>query len=525
MDKVVPYLISLDEPLPARSKATLLNEISMALVESISVYGKKINKFGKINKIAACFWPIRLIPLNDTRACVCSYLLNTQEKLDVGSFATVPPPPENIVKGADPVTFLDSLQSYNLNYLKKSKNYKRSTIIQEALFSVSEIEYFRNFLYNNYNLSTFTESYFELSGDAIAKSVDQIKIIQEVYDFVGLKDVNMLDEYGASIIKLCDRWISEGTREAEKIRGTTVDTKDEDNQLDLLNRELQAEKERKIEKSQEELIRSGKYKVPDKTGELSTSLSRVRNAIERLKNAISQKDLFLLDEGVRDLDLQYTDLGKAIDRYKNEIYQLKKNMDRELYESEKARQAKIREIERKISEVEKQIEDKHGQLSKDLSSAENIIVQIRQEKQSCLDTIEAIKDVELTNVQTFLKNYTIEMKTKNVVVGIPIFIFYFADPNTNKTTERAPVMPLLIDKGKVVKSKITEGFRKKLRDLMNKFTPVITLVETEGEKANLMDMKNLDTQLDESINDLRIRKVLKKKEAEKAKNIINTLIW
>ncbi|MFX1392700.1 MAG: hypothetical protein ACFFAH_03915, partial [Promethearchaeota archaeon] len=77
VEKVIPYLMNLDEVIPARSKATFLNEIAMALIECINIYGaKKINKMGKISKIAMCFWPVRLIPLSDTRACVCSYLMN-----------------------------------------------------------------------------------------------------------------------------------------------------------------------------------------------------------------------------------------------------------------------------------------------------------------------------------------------------------------------------------------------------------------------------------------------------------------
>jgi len=132
----------------------------------------------------------------------------------------------------------------------------------------------------------------------------------------------------------------------------------------------------------------------------------------------------------------------------------------------------------------------------------------------------------LTNVQNFFNDYTIEIKTQNIVVGIPIFVFYFIDPNTNRTTERAPVLPILIDKGKVVSTKVKESFRRKIRDLMNKYTPMVNLVENEGETKNLMtDMKNLDTRLDDAINDLRIRKILGKKSATKAKEIINNLVW
>ena len=60
---------------------------------------------------------------------------------------------------------------------------------------------------------------------------------------------------------------------------------------------------------------------------------------------------------------------------------------------------------------------------------------------------------------------------------------------------------------------------------MNKLTPVINLVEAEGDKANLMEMKNLDTRLEDAINDLRIRKILNKKLAAKAKEIVYDLIW
>ena len=135
VDKCIPYLMNLGEVLPARSKALFLNEIAMALIECINIYGKKINKMGKISKIALSFWPVRLIPLTDTNACVCSYLMNRQEKINVGTYTQTPPPPNNVIKGADPISFLNSLASYNSKYLGKSKNFKRATVIQEALFN------------------------------------------------------------------------------------------------------------------------------------------------------------------------------------------------------------------------------------------------------------------------------------------------------------------------------------------------------------------------------------------------------
>ena len=125
VQKVIPYLINMGEVIPARSQATLLNELALALNECIGIYSKTLKKMGKISKIATCFWPVRLIPLNETRACVCSYLLNKQEKLSVGQFSQTPPRPDNVVKGADPVSFLSSLQSYSNTYLKRSKNFKR----------------------------------------------------------------------------------------------------------------------------------------------------------------------------------------------------------------------------------------------------------------------------------------------------------------------------------------------------------------------------------------------------------------
>ncbi|MFW9881538.1 MAG: hypothetical protein ACFFG0_51390, partial [Candidatus Thorarchaeota archaeon] len=99
------------------------------------------------------------------------------------------------------------------------------------------------------------------------------------------------------------------------------------------------------------------------------------------------------------------------------------------------------------------------------------------------------------------------------------------DPNTNRTTERAPVLPILIDSGKKVETKVKAAFRQKLRDLMNKDNAMIELVETKSDQNNLMETKNLDTRLEDSINDLRIRKILSKKQAETAKEIIVNLVW
>ena len=525
VDKIIPFLIDVGNVIPARSKATLLNEIAMGLIECIGIYGKNLKKLGKINKIAACFWPVRLIPLNETRACVCSYLLNKQEKISAGKFSQVPPSPDNVVTGADPASFLSSLESYNGTYLKKSKNFKRGTVIQEALFSASEVDYFKNFFLNQYNISSFNEPYFLLEGGPIPKSINQAKISPEIFEFISQKDIQVLDTYGQQIIKLCEKWIQRGSQDADKIRNKKVDTSEEEKQLALLNKELQAEKERKIESSPEELVKSGKYKINDKTGDFYNNINAIKTAVDRLKSAINKNDLFEVEEATKDLDIKYQDLGNSINRYKNEIAQLKKNVQREINDLEKTKQQKIRELESKISEVESKIEAKHSELSSDLSSTEVIVAKIKQEKQSCLDNIESVKDTEMTNVQNFFRTYSIEIKTKDVVVGIPMFIFYFVDPNTRRTTERAPILPILIEKGKPQRTKVLSSFRDKLRGLMNKDNAMINLVEKGGESGNLMEMKNLDTQLEDAINDLRVRKILGKKEAEKAKDIIHNLVW
>ena len=60
---------------------------------------------------------------------------------------------------------------------------------------------------------------------------------------------------------------------------------------------------------------------------------------------------------------------------------------------------------------------------------------------------------------------------------------------------------------------------------MNKYNPMIDLVEAEGDKANLMNLKNIDTRLEDAINDLRMSKVLNKKSAAKAIEILHNLVW
>ena len=525
MKNIIYFLINVGDVIPARSKATLLNEMAMALNECINLYGKNLKKMGKINRIAACFWPVRLIPLNDTRACVCSYLLNKQEKLNAGKFSQMPPSPDNIIQGADSESFLSSLQSYNGSYLKKSKNYKRGTVIQEALFSASEIEYFKNFFLNQYNISSFNEPYFLLEGGPIPKSINQAKIVPEVFDFVSQKDVSLLDNYSQIIIKLCDKWIQRGAQDTDKLRSRKVDTSEEEKQLAIVTRELETEKARKIDKNPEELVKSGKYKINDKTGDFYNNLSAIKNSVDRLKNSINKNDLFEVEGALKNLRIKYQDLGNTINRYESEVAQIRKNVQREINDLEKTKQQKIRELERKKSDIENNIQAKHSEISSDLTSAENIVARIKQEKQSCLDNIERIKDVEMTEVQNFFKTYSIEIMTKDVIVGIPMFIFYFVDPNTRRTTERAPVLPILIKNGKIQRTKVTDAFRNKLRDLMNKDNAMINLVEKGGETGNLKEMKNIDTKLEEAINDLRIKKILGKKEAERAKEIIYNLVW
>ncbi|MFO8020189.1 MAG: hypothetical protein R6U96_16310 [Promethearchaeia archaeon] len=527
--KTIPFLVNLGDVLPARSKATLLNEIAMALVELIDVYGRKIDSYGKIGQIAQAFWPVQLIPLSDTRACVCSYLLNSQEKIRVGKWNQIPAKPDNIISGSDPESFLESLKEYNDEYLEERtffKKFKRNKIVQEALFNTEQIGYFRNFFRNQYNLDNYNQPYFLLEGEPIAKSVDQIKIAPEIYDFVALKDVKMLDNYVDIIVELCDKWIEQGKNKAQKFKGTKVDTSEEEKKLEMLNKELKKEKERDLKNSPEELIKSGKYKINDKTTEFYNNINSLKNSVSRLEKAITKKNLFLLDEAMKDLNRQYKNMGNAITRYQNELDQLKSNLEKEQRDIARMHQQKISELETKIGEVESDIDAKHQNLNQNIASAEEIIVKIKEAKQEALQNIESIKDDELNAVQEFFNDYTIEIKTDNVVVGIPIFIFYFIDTKTNKTNERAPILPVMIDEGSVVSPKVKDNFRDQLSKYMNKLTPMVNLVEREGQKSNLMEtIKNLDTRLEESINDLRIKKIIKKKTAKKARDVINNLVW
>ena len=525
VDEVIPFVININEVVTARGQATILNELAMALIECTSIYSSRIKKLGKLSKIATAFWPVRLIPLSDTRTCVCSYLLNKQVKLNVGKFAQTPPKPENIIKGADPDSFLISLQDYNNKYLKRPKNFKRGVVIQEALFSTNEIEFFQNFFLNQYNLKTHSSPHFILEGGAIAKSVNQTKIVQDVLDFVSQKDIDLFDTIADKITQLCEKWIHKGGKNVDKIRDTEVDTGEEEKQLNILTQELQEEKEREYEKTPEELVKLGKYKINDKTDDLHNNLAALKTSVNSLRNGVNQRDLFLVEEGLKDLELKYKDLGNTISRYRTEINQLKRNIQREISDVDRTRKQKVRDLERKKSGVHRDIKSKHSDLSKDLSTAEDVIAKITTEKQTALKTIELIKDREMTNVQDFFNNYTLEIKSKNMIVGIPIYIFYFVDTNTNRTTERAPILPILIDKGKIVRTKVKENFRQKLRDLMNKDNAMISLVEAEGDKNNLMEMKNLDTRLEDSINDLRVRKILSKKQGETAKTMIANLFW
>jgi hypothetical protein len=531
VQKVIPYLVNLDTGLRARGKATLINELTMGLIDLLEVYGSKVEKYGKIHHISMCFWPVRLIPLNKTRACVCSYLLNTKEELEVGKFKKKPPRPDNVIKGADPESFLKSLENYNDKYLDtggflSSSNFDRGDIVQEALFSADRVKYFENFFLNQYNISAFSGPYFVLEGDPIAKSVNQVSIAPEIVDFVNMKDVTMLDNYADTISDLCDTWIKKGKTEAEKLGKVKIDTREEEKQLAMLNEELQKEKERDLDTDPQDLVKSGKFKINDKTDDLNNHLGNLRNSVGNLKEAINKRDLFLLDEAMKDLNLHYDNLGNSIRRYEKEISQLKRNIDREISDIESAHQQKISELESKIAEVEQKIEDKHSELSNKRTSTEDVVSQIKNEKQAILTKIEEIKDDEMTHVQEFLNNYTIEIKTEDTTVGIPIFIFYFTDPQTKKTNVRVPVLPIMVEGGSVVSTKAKEAFREKLEKLMNKYNPLINLVEKESEKSNLMtEIKNLDTQLEEAINDLRINKVLKKRTASKAKDIITSLIW
>jgi ribosome maturation protein Sdo1 len=84
----------------------------------------------------------------------------------------------------------------------------------------------------------------------------------------------------------------------------------------------------------------------------------------------------------------------------------------------------------------------------------------------------------------------------------------------------------MVDKGKIIRSKITETFRGELSNLMNKYTPMADLVESQGENNNLMEsIKNLDTRLEDAINDLRMQKIITKKVADQTKDVINNLVW
>ncbi len=530
MEKIVPFMIGDEKYVPSQSRRTFLEEIALGICVLFEENGNSMKKWGLIDAISICFWPVRLIPLNDNHACVCSYLFNSAPKIPVGPFKKTLPNPEAVIKASDSSTFIESLSDYDSKYLSNKSNFSRKISIQEALFGVDEISYLKPFLYNQYSIKSFEEKYFNLSADPISKSVNQINIRKEVYDFVNLADVKIIEQYNEKINNLCDKWIDKASKELDAFKVKTVDHSKEERQLERLNKELREEKERDLHDTDEELLASGKFKINNMSSVILKEIESLKNEISKISNFVRDKNLNRITETIQDSYRESQNVQNSIKSFDGEIATLKKNLARERDNIRKNQADKISALESEINEVKAKIDSDEKNYHKELFDIQNNVKKIQELKQKINATISSIKETELDNVQQFLQQYSVEIKTNNVILGIPILVFNFKSQKTDKFKRYMPVLPILISEGKrrgptvQIKSKTKSNFTVRFNNLFNKDKAIKDLVSSESQNNNLIEIKNFTAQLLESVDELRIKEMVSKKIAANVKDLIESLI-
>lgn len=530
MEKIVPFMVGDIKYVPSKTRRTLIEEIALALCILYDENGTGLKKWGTIESISLCFWPVRLIPLNENRACITSYLFNSAPKVPVGHFKKISPNPEAVIKASDPESFISTLMSYDSKYLSNRANFSRKLIIQEVLFGIDEISFFKPFVYNLYDFKAFEERFFILSGDPITKSVNQIKISKEIYDFINFTDINMLDQYNEKINKLCDKWIEKISNDVEEYKTKTVDHRKEENQLERLNEELREEKEKDLRDSNEELLNSGKFKINDISPAIINEIESLKNEILKLSKSTKEKSLSLINENIQNSYRECKRVENTIKQFENEILLLKKNIERERTIIQKNHNSKISRLESEINTIKAKMDSDEKDYNKEFSNIQKTLKNITELKQKINGDFLTIKELELDRVQKFLQKYTLEIKTKNMIVGIPTLLFNFRKHKADKIYRYVPVLPILISEGKRkgnvtnIKSNIKTAFTNRFFNLCNKYRQIIDLISVESEKNNLLEIKNFISQLLEAIDELRIRDLVSKKIGIHVKELIESLI-
>lgn len=530
MEKIVPFMIGEERYVPSQSRRTLFEEIALAICVLYEENGNSMKKWGVIDSVSKCFWPVRIIPLSDNRACVCSYLFNNAPKIPVGPFKKVLPNPESIIKASDSTTFIQSLSDYDSKYLGNKANFTRKPSIQEALFGVNEISYFKPFLSNQFNLKTFEENFFILSGDPITKSVDQIDIRKEVYNFVNLSDVKILDNYNEKINNLCNKWIDTTSKEIDEYKVKTVDHRKEEKQLERLNEELKEEKERDLHDTDEELLESGKFKINNMSSVILNEIESLKNVVSKISNHVRDKNLPLITETIQNSYRESQNVQNSIKTFDSDITQLKKNLVSERNNIRSNQDNKINSLQSEINTIKAKIESDEKEFNKEFLNVQNNLKIIQELKQKIKNQFLTIKESELDNVQQFLQNFTIEIKTDNVIVGIPILIFNFRSKKTDKISLNIPVLPILISEGKrkggtvQIKSKVKSIFTDRFKNLFNKYKSIQDLIAVESKNNNLHEIKNFTSQVLEATDELRIKEQVSKKISASSKELMELIL-
>lgn len=530
MKKIIPFMIGDIKYVPSQTRRTFIEEIALSLCLLFEENGSSIKKWGAIETISLCFWPVRLIPLNENRACITSYLLQNAPKVQVGPFKKIPPNPAVVVKASDSKSFINSLISYNSKYLSNKANFSRKMIIQEALFGIEEIYFFKPFFSNNYSLKTFEEKYFILSGDPITKSVNQINIRKEIYDFINFTDVKILDQYNEKINELCDKWIEKTSKDVDNYKIKTIDHQKEEEQLERLNKELREEKEKDLYDSDEELLNSGKFKINDISSVIINEIESLKKEILKLGQSTKEKNLPLINENIKNSYRECKKVENSIKQFDNEITVLKRNLVKERNNIRKNHNSVISSIESNINLIKAKMDSDEKDYNKEFVDLQDELKQIQNLKQKVNNNFLIIKEMELDQVQKFLHAYTLEIKTENVIVGIPIFIFNFRSHKAEKVDKYMPVLPILISEGKKkgnvanVKSKKRIIFTDRFIKIFNKYKAMKDLISVESKKNNILEIKNLTYLLLESIDELRMKELISKKIATNVKDLIESII-
>ncbi|MFX0099921.1 MAG: hypothetical protein ACFFCS_10080 [Candidatus Hodarchaeota archaeon] len=427
--------------------------------------GKVEKKLGDLQSIAVCYWPIYLVPIDDSNAYVLDgknlYSQKVKTKVDMASL-----PGLNEIDEGSIDSFVKSLEKH-VGKMEGFKNFKREEKKIDGMISKNAFgDYFIPLLKKLEK--PYNDNSFSLEPTLTANTVDFMhEEIKKVFD----TDVFDWARNDASEVqKLCEKWI-------EKI------------ELDIQNQEQDPVLS---------LKKKAEWNYPVMPTAVDGLIDTLKGQITQLrnneKNEALKESIIIADQAASN--------SNEINKIMNDYAQ------------------KLKDLEQKIRQEEDIIA---GERNYWQDTIERIKVLLERERNAA----KGFEDDEKSNQSRFLEERTIRFKTDRVVVcGVPIYLLNFVKKGKMTTLVRAPV--LLEPVGTLRKTPFMEPkgyseFEKTVSDWLLKSQNEYE-IQKNIKNQDMLALPNLKIYISDGIDKLLDLDYLKKKKHTKLQEEIHEII-